>query len=108
VICGDHESNPEGLILSGAVTDHPTRSRILPGVRQLAKLSEFLGEGFQIHAPDRRTEKDMQAGGIRDATDFLAKPIGNPIKADFQSLDNVLLTGENLSFLPTLLPAFLP
>ena len=81
------------------------RNASLPG-------SEFLGEGFQIRAADRRTVKVMQARRIGDVTNFLAESIGNPIKADFQSLDNVLLPGKNLppplapllAFLPTLLP----
>jgi DNA polymerase III delta prime subunit len=77
------------------------------GMRQLAARSEILDEGFQIHTPDRRTEKDMQARGIRDAADFLAESIGHPIKADFQSLDNVLLTGKDLPFLPPFLATFL-
>ena len=103
MICGDHESNPEGLILSGAVTDHHTRSRILPGMRQLAARSEILDEGFQIHTPDRRAEKDMQARRINDVPDFLAESIRNPIKADFQSLDDGLLLGKNPALLATFL-----
>jgi len=38
----------------------------------------------------------MQACGINDVTDFLAEAIRNPIKADFQSLDDRLLLGKNL------------
>ena len=49
--------------------------------------SEFLGEGFHVRTTDGRAEKDMQARRIDDVTDFLAKPIGNPIETDFQSLD---------------------
>ena len=37
----------------------------------------------------------MQARRINDVPDFLAKPIENPIKADFQSLDHGLLLGKN-------------
>ena len=44
----------------------------------------------------------MQPRGIDDVTDFLAKPIGNPIKTDFQGLDDGLLLSENLALLPTL------
>jgi len=54
----------------------------------------------------------MQAGGINDVPDFLTKSIGNPIKPDFQSLDDVLLAGKDLAFLPpsqfAFLPTFLP
>ena len=74
----------------------------------MTRRSEILDEGFQICATDRRAEKDMQACGINDVTDFLAESIGNPIKADFQSLDDGLLLGKNPAFLPTLLPSFLP
>ena len=85
---------------------------MLPGMRQQAARSEFLGEGFQIRATDCRAEKDMQAGRIDDMLDFLAESIGNAIKADFKGLDNVLLTGKDLppllAFLTALLPAFLP
>jgi hypothetical protein len=76
-------------------------------MRQLAARSEILDEGFQIHTPDCRAEKDMQARRINDVPDFLAESIRNPIKADFQSLDNVLLTGKDLPFLPPFLPPFL-
>ena len=53
-----------------------------------ARRSEILDEGFQICAPDCGAEKDMQACRINDVTDFLAESIRNPIKADFQSLDD--------------------
>ena len=73
----------------------------------MTRRSEILDEGFQICAPDSRAVKDMQACRINDVTDFLAESIGNPSKADFQSLDDILLTGEELppllAFLPTLL-----
>jgi len=38
----------------------------------------------------------MQACGINDMTDFLAKASGNPIKADFQCFNDRLLPGEEL------------
>jgi len=60
----------------------------------MTRRSEILDEGFQICAPDGRAEKDMQARGVNDVTDFLAEAIGNPIKADFQSLDDGLLLGS--------------
>ena len=85
----------------------------------MTRRSEILDEGFQICAPDCRVEKDMQARGVRNVCNFLAESIGNPIKADFQCLDYVLLTGEKLpplfaplfapllAFLLTFLPTFL-
>ena len=80
---------------------------MLPRMRQQRGVSEFLGEGLQIRATDRRTVKGMQACGINDVTDFLAESIGNPIKADFQRLDDGLLLGKNppsfLAFLSALL-----
>ena len=91
-----------------SVTDHHTRSRTLSGMRQLAKLSEILDEGFQICATDCRAVKDMQACRINDVTDFLAESIRNPIKADFQSLDDRLLAGKDLPPLLAFLPTFLP
>ena len=50
----------------------------------------------------------MQARGINDVTDFLAESIRNPIKADFQSLDDRLLAGKDLPPLLAFLPTFLP
>ena len=38
----------------------------------------------------------MQACGINDVPDFLAEAIRNPIKADFQRLDDGLLLGNSL------------
>ena len=63
-----------------------------PRIATMTRRSEILDEGFQICAPDCRAEKDMQARRINDLPDF----IRNPIKADFQSLDDGLLLGNNL------------
>ena len=41
----------------------------------------------------------MQAGGIDDVPDFLPESFGNPVKADFQSLDDRPLLGQKLPFL---------
>ena len=49
----------------------------------------------------------MQPCGINDVTDFLAEAVGNPIKADFQCLDDGLLLGKNPTLLPPLLPTLL-
>ena len=65
----------------------------------MTRRSEILDEGLQICAPDCGAVKGMQACRINDVTDFLAEAIRNPIKADFQSLDYVLLTGEKLPLL---------
>ena len=46
----------------------------------------------------------MQAGGIRHKPDFLPKAIRHSVESDFQSLDDRLLLGENLAFLPSFLP----
>jgi hypothetical protein len=78
----------------------------------MTRRSEILDEGFQVRTPDGRAVKAMQGCGINDVSDFLAESIRNPIKADFQSLDDILLPGNNLpprlapllAFLPTLLP----
>jgi len=77
-------------------------------IATMTRRSEILDEGFQICATDCRAVKDMQACRINDVTDFLAESIRNPIKADFQSLDDRLLAGKDLPPLLAFLPTFLP
>jgi len=72
----------------------------------LPKFLDRFREVFERGAADRGAVQGLQLGGIGDQLDFFAQALRNSIESDFQGFEDVLLLGQNQTFLATLLTAF--
>ena len=68
---------------------------------------EFGSEGFEVGAGDGAPEKVREFFGVDDCLDFLTQTLWHSLEADFQRFEDVLLLGEDQTFLAAFLMAFL-
>ena len=71
------------------------------------KILDRFRELFERGTADRGTVQGLQLGGIGDQLDFFAQAFRNSIESDFQGFEDVLLFGENQTFLTAFLTTFL-
>jgi len=60
---------------------------------------EFGSEGFEVGAGDGAPEKVREFFGVDDCLDFLTQTLWHSLEADFQRFEDVLLLGEDQTFL---------
>ena len=68
---------------------------------------KFGGEGFEVGAGNGRAVKVREFFGVDDCLDFLTQTLWHSLEADFQRFEDVLLLGEDQTFLAAFLMAFL-
>ena len=68
---------------------------------------KFGGEGFEVGAGNGRAVKVREFFGVGDRYDLLTQAVWNALEADFQRFKDVLLLGEDQTFLAAFLMAFL-
>jgi len=68
---------------------------------------KFGGEEFEVGAGNGRAVKVREFFGVGDRYDLLTQAVWNALEADFQRFKDVLLLGEDQTFLVAFLTTFL-
>ena len=74
--------------------------------RAAAQRLKLRREGFEVGAGNGGAMQVREFFGVADRLDFLTQALWNPLKADFQRFEDVLLLGEDQSFLMAFLATF--
>jgi hypothetical protein len=69
--------------------------------RAAAQRLKLRCKGFEVGAGNGGAMQAREFFGVADRLDFLTQALWNPLKADFQRFEDVLLLGEDQSFLAT-------
>ena len=65
----------------------------------LPRFLERFGECLERFTADRSTQQRLQLGGIGNQLDFFAQAFRNSIESDVQRFEDILLLGEDQTFL---------
>jgi hypothetical protein len=73
----------------------------------LPRFLERFGECLERVTADRSTQQRLQLGGIGNQLDFFAQAFWDSIESNFQRFEDILLLGEDQTFLTAFLMALL-